>query len=237
MVSWIKRVVAPAAAATFFGLFASAASAATVPILSFQSNNQQDVFVLNDDGTFVAGAGASNLTFDILAPELQSPFVVPDPFQGSLALTGFAEEGVAIGAAGAYIQMLTDGRFTISNTGGDVLLTAFVTNALIFTNPTGQTGTTLTGNFAFDGGLLFDSFEPGLYNPGQFSFSLTSITPAATLEANGTLAGFTASGTGGFTASNVPLPGIAWAGMALIGSFGAARRLKQGRRDHIEIAA
>jgi hypothetical protein len=247
MFGLLKRVVAPLAAIALGFMASTAARAATVPIVGFVPTDTNPVIVLDAAGNLTTGAGATQLQFTVSNPALRVAAGLVPPgniFPGSLSLSGFSELGVAVpNGIGSYEQKLTTGRFTIATTAAvgslpaGTLLTGSVSNASIMTNTV--TGTVLSGKFNYDGGSLFALFPSvGLYNPGEFSITLTAIAPPVLLpEANGTLPAFSSSATGNFSAETVPLPATAWMGLVLIGGVGGARGVSMLRRRNALMAA
>jgi len=239
MFGLLKRVVAPLAALALGLMASTAASAATVPIVSFQPlavAGQPPVIVLDAGGNLTTGGGAASLLVNVTNPALVAASGTGITFPASLTLTGFVETGAAFMMGTDIVQALSTGRFTISD-GSGLLLTGSVNNAQIVTNS--LTGSVLSGNFGYDGGSLFAAFPAaGLYNPGEFSLTLTAITPVPlTIGANGQLSPFQASATGNFSAQTVPLPATAWMGLFLIGGVGGARGITMLRRRNALLAA
>jgi len=237
MFGLLKRVVAPLAALAL-GLMASmAARADTVPIVGFLPTTGNPVIVLNSSGQLTTGTGANTLTVLVSSPALAaaSGFSFSGIGAGSLTLSGFTEAGAATTMGTDIVQQLTTGRFNLF-AGAQLLLTGSVNSAQITTNAV--TGSVLSGKFNYDGGSLFTSFSAaGLFNPGEFSFGLTAITPPPTIGANGQLSPFTASSTGNFSAETVPLPATAWMALVLIGGVGGARGITMLRRRSALLAA
>jgi len=237
-------MVAPVAAIALFSLLPAAASAATVPIVGFVPlavTGQPPVIVLDSSGNLTTGAGAAHLAISVSSPQLiVAGAPGPLPFLGSLTLTGFTEVGAATTSGSDIMQNLSSGRFDIFDASSTLLLTGSVTNAHIVANSVVPNGSVLSGTFNYDGGSLFALFPAaGLYNPGDFSFSLTSVTPVGHIDAGtGQLAAFGAAASGTFDANNaVPLPAVAGMGLTLLGGVGGARGLRIFRRSRAVLAA
>jgi len=235
-------MVAPVAAIALLSLLPAAASAATVPILGFQPlavAGQPPVIVLDGSGHLTTGAGASSLIVAVSSPQLIAAGATALNIPGKLTLTGFAEVGAATTSGGDITQNLSSGRFGIFDASNNLLLTGAVSNAQIVADTLAPNGSVLSGMFSYDGGSLFALFPAaGLYNPGDFSFSLTSVTPLGHIDAGtGQLAPFSAAASGTFDASNVPLPPVAWMGLTLLGGVGGARGLRMFRQFRVAQAA
>jgi hypothetical protein len=238
MFGLLKRIVAPLAAVALGIVASTAASAATVPIVGFTPFNSSlgPVIVLDGSGNLTTGAGATSLVVAVSNPPLSAASGTTVTIPGSLTLSGFAESGLATMMGSDIVQNLTTGRFNLFDASSNLLLTGSVNSAQIVTNSV--TGSVLSGKFNYDGGSLFAAFPAaGLFNPGEFSFTLTAITPPPTISGDGTLSAFSASATGNFSAETVPLPATAWMGLVLIGGFGGARGVSMLRRRSALLAA
>jgi len=240
MLTWLRRMAAPAAAFAALALAPMAAEAAKVPIVGFVPlpGTTAPVITLSSgvNGTLSTGVGASSLLTTIQYPGLLAAYGGTGVIGPStLTLTSFTEEGPATSVSGTITQALSDGTFAIyagAGTSGELLLTGFVTDAEIQTN--GLQGSVLSGEFNYTGGTLFSLFPAaGLTNPGEFSIALNTIIPTPlTVDPDGTLSGFTANASGIFSAetTGVPLPAVAWVGFALLGGLGGKRGLSALRR-------
>jgi len=237
MFGLFKRVVAPLAAIALGLMASTAARAATVPIVGFTPLTTNPVIVLDASGNLTTGTGATALAVVVSNPALAAASGTTFAIPGSLTLSGFTEVGAATTMGADIIQALSTGRFRVFDTAANLLLTGSVQNAQITTNSV--TGAVLSGKFNYDGGSLFAAFPAaGLFNPGEFSFTLTAIQPIPVLiGANGQLAPFSASATGNFSAETVPLPATAWMGLVLIGGVGGARGVSMLRRRNALLAA
>lgn len=109
------------------------------------------------------------------------------------------------GTLSPYNQQLSGGSFSIiSDATGENLLSATFSDGDLLTGTSGASTTSITNKFnnvIYNGGTYFA--QSGLFNPGSFSLSMTSVTPA--VSSNGSyLNDFQAAGTGTFSASTVP---------------------------------
>ena len=193
------------------GLLAISASAAMAQQLTFASATgtgsptaQSVVF------TYTGGAGGQFITSpNALFTSTSFPF---SDAAGQLTFTGFNATALATGAGTAadpFKQALGGGKFKLTGSGGADLLDGTFTGgnllSAIATSTTASTTNTVNG-VTYTGGNYFTA--SGLANPGSFSVSMTSVSPAPTVT-GGYLDKFTAGGTSTFSASTpsaVPEP-------------------------------
>ena len=132
-----------------------------------------------------------------------------DP-SATLSFTGFSASAPVTGAGVAgdpYEQALGGGTFSlVGSNGADLLDGTFTGGNLLSVISTGSTAsiTNSVNGVTYTGGS--DFISSGLYNPGSFSISMTSVSPAPTVT-NGYLDAFKAGGTSTFSASTVPPAG------------------------------
>jgi hypothetical protein len=149
----------------------------------------------------------------------------------------FANEGnlMAGGMANEFVQNLSGGAFTLTSSGGQLLLAGTFTDANLF-GTVGQSNGAFRvslGDVNYQDGAYFST--SGLVNPGEFSFGLTGITPVLTGAVGGRFNDFTAGGTGTFsaTAGNpIPEPSEWLAmGMAAVSVGGLMLRARRRRNS------
>ncbi len=189
--------------------------------------------------TFGGGAGGA---FSTNAGSVFNASFLPTGVvnQATFTLTGLNVTTAATGAgtsADPFGESLLGGSFLITQNGtGTVLLSGMVGlgNTLSAVNGASTAGITANlSNVTFTGGTYFAM--SGLQNPGSLSFSLTSVNPTISLT-GGFINGFTAGGTGTFSASPgrpnvVPEPSTyATFGLAGFGLLGLMVRARKTRR-------
>lgn len=129
----------------------------------------------------------------------------PGQYPTTLSFVGLNNVGTVTGTgttADPYNQLLSSGSFTLTANGGsDLLLAGTFGGGNLLVGTTGATASTLSNNLTnvvYTGGSYFTA--SGLSNPGAFSLSMTSVTPAIGVT-NGHFNDFVAGGTGTFSAS------------------------------------
>ena len=123
-------------------------------------------------------------------------------FQASAPVTGTGS------SSDPYKQVLGGGTFSLKSGTLDLLDGSFTGGNLLSAFSSGSTAsiTNSVNGVTYTGGSYFAS--SGLLNPGSFSVSMTSVSPAPSVS-NGYLNGFTAGGTSTFSATKattVPEP-------------------------------
>jgi hypothetical protein len=221
MMSWLKRLVAPVAAVAVFGLLPAASRADSVAyhtVVTFTSagsgatlvNGQQ--IQLNGTSETLTAGGQSETEVPLL------PTGTTVSFGGFTASAGttiasFIGTGVQIDIFQDYTTPPGDlgapasgpGTFVGSAT-GTIGAGAFSSATLNITSAT---------QFILPTGAV--SFPPGVWY---------TIASSQHLNLNGSTGLFNIAGS----VSAVPLPGVAWVGLTLLGGFGGARGLKRFRR-------
>ena len=150
------------------------------------------------------------------------------PFSDSaatLAFTGFNATAPVMGAGSAsnpYQQPLGGGTFTLTGSNGaDLLDGKFTGGNLLSVISSGTTAsiTNSVNGVTYTGGSYFNS--SGLFNPGSFSISMTSVAPAPTVV-DGYLSAFQAGGTSTFSASKTlaPVPELSTTVPFMMGGLG-----------------
>lgn len=164
------------------------------------------------------------------------------PFSDSAAtlnFTGFNATAPVMGTGTTndpYQQLLGGGTFTLTGTGGtDLLDGSFTGGNLLSVISSGTTAsiTNSVNGVTYTGGSYFNS--SGLFNPGSFSISMTSVAPAPTVV-NGYLSAFQAGGTSTFSASKslAPVPELSTTVPFVLGGLGLlALAVRKSRRSSI----
>lgn len=226
----ITHVVTAAA-----GLAVIAATGASAQQLTFASATgtgnpaaQSVVF------TYTGGAnGQFKTTPGALFSTTSYPFSDPTT---TLAFTGFSASAPVLGTgttSSPYQQPLSGGTFTLTGSGGaDLLDGTFTDGNLLSVISSGTTAsiTNSVNGVTYTGGSYFNS--SGLFNPGSFSISMTSVAPAPTVV-NGYLSAFQAGGTSTFSASKTlaPVPEPATTVPFVLGGLGLlALAVRKSRR-------
>jgi hypothetical protein len=153
----------------------------------------------------------------------------------SLELDGFVASAPASSLFGLVFQPVSEGSFRLLSTaplgGGErtLLLSGTVANSVISGLTGGSSGSALSGNITYTGGLIFtQALAQGFQAPGgSFSWSLLDIAGDAGqplgVGGNGNLGVFSANATGLFSA--VPEP--ATMGLLLVGAAAAGFRRRR----------
>lgn len=158
-----------------------------------------------------------------------------DFYDCSLMLGGLAVSAPAVSTPLGFglvqlSQPLGNGAFTVLSTDPDgaggltstVLLTGLIENAVITGLQGSSAGVTFSASITYTGGPLWTA--SGYTQDGDFSWSLTGITPTLSINGGtGFLSAFDANATGLFDAV-VPEPTLALAGMAAGGLMMLRRR-------------
>lgn len=197
------------------GLVASVAVAVTLAAPSHAQGQQTFASITG------AGAGSSNVfTYNSgaaggfsITPGAQflASFLPTFTTNGpaTVTFTGLTNVGTVSGAgtvSNPYTQELSGGSFDVVS-GGSTLLTGTFGGGNLLEGVSGASTAAITNqlnNVTYTGGSYFTS--SGLSNPGSFSISMTSVTPAVGVS-GGYINSFKAGGTGTFSATSaVPEP-------------------------------
>jgi len=160
----------------------------------------------------------------------------PDSFTNENFLTAGAQPN-------ELVQNLSGGAFTLTSSGGQLLLSGSFTDANLFGTVGASNGSfrVALGDVIYNGGVYFNT--SGLENPGEFSFGLTGITPVLTGVVGGRFNDFTAGGTGVFSATaGNPIPEPSeWLAMGMaatsVGGLMFRAKLKLRAKRQVQTAA
>ena len=162
-----------------------------------------------NQSTVFTYSGGANGVFRTTGGALFNASSFPNANTATLTFTGFGASGMATGngsISDPFKQILSGGTFSLkdSTSGADLLDGTFSGGNLLsaIANSSSTASITETANgVTYTGGSYFA--DSGLFNPGAFSISMTSVAPAPTIT-NGYLDAFQAGGTSTFSASTTP---------------------------------
>jgi hypothetical protein len=156
----------------------------------------------------------------------------------NVSFTGLNNVGTLTGGPANYQQALSGGSFAVTS-GGTSLLTGTFDGGNLLDGTVGASTSTITNtltNVTFTGGSYFS--QSGLFNPGSFSLSMTSVAPPISAGAT-YFNGFTAGGTGTFSASTIPpaVPEPATAVPFVLGGLGLLALIVRKNRRASSVTA
>ena len=164
---------------------------------------------ISSQSTVFTYTGGANGVFRTTGGALFNAASFPNANTATLTFTGFGASAMATGTgtiADPFQQILGGGTFSLkdSTTGADLLDGSFTGGNLLsaIANSSSTASITETANgVTYTGGSYFA--DSGLFNPGAFSISMTSVAPAPTIT-DGYLDAFQAGGTSTFSATTTP---------------------------------
>ena len=185
------------------GILAMAATGAVAQQVTFASasgfgGNTSTVFTYTG-GQFGQFTTTSSATFLASSGSNVDPGAILtfQGFQADAQVTGTGTQN------DPFKQALSGGSFSLKSGTTDLLDGTFTSGNLLSAFSSGSTAsiTNSVNGVTYTGGSYFA--QSGLFNPGSFSVSMTSVAPAPTIT-NGYLDAFTAGGTSTFSASSAP---------------------------------
>jgi hypothetical protein len=148
-------------------------------------------------------------------------------FDVTLDLEHLSPRGPAVVSGGRVHQPLAAGTFRLLDTTGQLLLAGTVGGGVITGMLGGDTATVQAGFVHYAGGPIHAAMQGKYTADGELSFAMIDLsTPLSASATGGTLAPFTANGTGQFSATAVPEPGMVALVVAAGGLLAGRRRLR-----------
>jgi hypothetical protein len=209
-------ILAVALAVAAFANISSAPAGTLVDFMPQPASPSSPEF--NWDGNLLqAGSGASQLT-------IETPFAITSVPGGDVSGSSTSFSGASLdldivqpaseigsaqtvtlgGGIKIFSQLLGSGDFEIKAASGDLLLSGTINNAAITGILNFTTGSLMSANVIYNGGAIWVAAGSPT-DAGELSWSLLDVNPAFQVS-NNQVAGFTANGTGQFSA---PEPGTA----------------------------